>query len=208
MIRQLSFTGQQEQTLPLAGARVTYHPEFFPPATADYYFKLLKTALDWQQVPIVLFGRKLLQPRLIAWYGDAGVAYGYSGNQFQADGWIDPLHEIKNILQQRLGIAFNAVLCNLYRDGRDSMGWHSDDEIDLGAKPVIAAISLGATRPFRLRAKNNSCQSFKLELDHGSLLLMAGDTQQNWQHSLPKIAGYCEPRINLTFRRLPAPARQ
>ncbi len=202
--RQLELSTRDSHSLPLAGASVTYYPDFFPANAADQYFDQLQAGLEWQQFPIFLFGRRLLQPRLIAWYGEPGLTYSYSGNNFIARGWLEPLNEIRQVLQQRLGISFNAVLCNRYRDGRDSMGWHSDDEIELGARPMIASVSLGATRQFRLREKNNKSHSVRLELSHGSVLLMGGDTQKNWQHCLPKTTRLYEERINLTFRRLPS----
>ena len=115
--RQLNLAASQVQQIPLARTTVTYHPEFFSTAAADQYFNQLQAGLQWQQLPIVLFGRHLLQPRLIAWHGDPGVSYSYSGNHFRASGWAEPLGQIRQALQQRLGISFNAVLCNRYRDG-------------------------------------------------------------------------------------------
>ena len=206
--RQLDLPAEQEQYLPLHGASVSYYPGFFPNEIADGYRAGMIEYLDWQQLPIVLFGKRMLQPRLIAWFGDPGVRYSYSGNHFEATGWIEPLGQIRRALQQRLGISFNAVLCNRYRDGRDSMGWHSDDEHELGAQPVIASVSFGAVRQFRLREKGNTSRSVKMELGHGSVLVMAGDTQKNWQHCLPRTKNACAERINLTFRSLPAPCNQ
>jgi alkylated DNA repair dioxygenase AlkB len=193
------------RSLPVRGADLTYYPGFFPAGIPDLYFRELRDGLQWQQVPIVLFGKRMLQPRLVAWYGDPGVTYRYSGASFKATGWLDPLDAIRAALLRELGINFNSVLCNRYRDGRDSMGWHSDDEPELGARPKIASVSFGAERPFHLRAKDRQSTPVKLNLGHGSVLLMAGETQRNWQHSLPKLTRNCGERINLTFRQLAGP---
>lgn len=191
-----------ERSISLSGASLSYYPGFFSESTAGRYFDRLKNRLNWRQLPIVLFGRHMLQPRLIAWHGDRGVSYSYSGNHFEASGWVQPLDQIRQVLVEQFGVSFNAVLCNRYRDGQDSMGWHSDDERELGSRPVIASVSLGATRRFRLRAKADKSQSMKLDLEDGSVLLMSGETQKNWQHCLPKSTAPCGERINLTFRCL------
>lgn len=140
------------------------------------------------------------EPRLSAWYGDA--AYTYSGKTRQPHAWMP----ILDALRQRIEIAcqarFNSVLLNLYRNGQDSMGLHSDDEPELGPEPLIASLSLGAERRFVLRHKTLTDQRHTLTLAHGSLLLMAGRTQHAWKHGLPKAKSVAEPRINLTFRWL------
>jgi alkylated DNA repair dioxygenase AlkB len=204
-VNQPELSGRQEQNLPLQGANVTYHPDFFSCEEADSYFEAIQRQASWRQLPIVLFGKRVLQPRLIAWYGERGIGYSYSGIHFEASGWLSALDMIRHVLREKLGHDFNAVLCNRYRDGGDSMGWHSDDELVLGAQPLIASVSLGETRQFRLRKKSDTSRSYKLDLAHGSVLIMEGDTQKNWQHSLPKVSGDCGERINLTFRLLPDP---
>ncbi len=147
-----------------------------------------------------LFGREHLTPRLCAWYGDPGVRYAYSGQALEPLPWPPALARLRARLQNALGCPFNSVLCNLYRDGTDSMGWHSDDEASLGPRPVIASLSLGAARRFALRHRTRAYRSVALALGHGDLLIMAGDTQHHWQHAVPKTRRPIAPRINLTFR--------
>jgi alkylated DNA repair dioxygenase AlkB len=157
--------------------------------------------LEWQQHQITLFGRSVAQPRLSAWYGDPGTSYRYSGLQLEPLAWQPSLLELKNNLNRQLQYPFNSVLANAYRDGSDSMGWHADNESELGSHPVIAAISLGAVRRFLIR-KTGESQSSGLLLEHGSLLLMKGACQQVYQHSLPKTRLPVGLRISLTFRRI------
>jgi alkylated DNA repair dioxygenase AlkB len=131
----------------------------------------------------------------------------YSRVRFDPLPWTPTVAQLRDDLAARLGVRFNSVLANLYRDGRDSVGWHSDDEPELGATPVIASLSFGATRTFRLRSRATREAALSLDLSHGSLLVMSGDTQRLYQHALPKRAGITAPRINLTFRRIDARAR-
>jgi len=170
---------------------------------AHDYFKRLLRELAWRQTEIAMRGRRVPVPRLDAWYGDPGRDYRYSGAAFAALPWNPTLYAIKVELEQRLGVGFNSVLANLYRDGRDSVAWHSDDEPELGVNPVIASLSLGAERRFSLRHKYNRATSpVRVNLPDGSLLIMAGATQHHWQHQLGKTAHPVGPRINLTFRTL------
>ena len=141
---------------PLPGAMVSYEAGFLGSAEADALLVALLEQIDWQQWPITLFGKQMLQPRLTAWHGDPGIGYGYSGMNFIASGWTPALDELRQRLERGTSAKFNAVLCNRYRDGQDSMGWHSDDEPALGQQPVIASVSLGAERVFRFRAKTGS----------------------------------------------------
>lgn len=184
------------------GGRVEYQPDFLSPSQADRCFARLSSELDWAQRPIVLFGRELMQPRLTAFHGAPGISYRYSGQTMLARPWTPTLTELKERLQRVLGLDFNCVLCNLYRDGRDSMAWHADDEAELGPTPVIGSISLGAARRFQLKPRSGRGERIERILEHGSLLLMAGTLQQHWQHQLPKSLRVTEPRINLTFRRI------
>ena len=141
-------------------------------------------------------------PRRSCWIGDPDASYRYSSTQFAPRPWPPVLRPIRARLQDELGIGFNSVLANLYRDGRDRMGWHRDDERELGAQPVIASISLGAARRFVLKQRADPKVSRAITLPHGSLLLMAGDTQAHYRHALPATAKAVGPRINLTFRRI------
>ncbi|MGI9308589.1 MAG: alpha-ketoglutarate-dependent dioxygenase AlkB family protein [Gammaproteobacteria bacterium] len=176
--------------------------EFLSRAAADRYLDLLRKTVDWQQDTLKLFGREHRIPRLHQWYADEGVTYRWSGLSMQACQWIEPLQDIREQLEAATGERFNSVLVNLYRDGKDSMGWHADDEPELGSQPTIASISLGAERELRLRRKDDNGVTETLSLPHGSLLLMAGNSQHEWQHSLPKRRRVKEPRINLTYRNV------
>jgi alkylated DNA repair dioxygenase AlkB len=153
-----------------------------------------------------MFGRTLMQPRLIRFMGEAGVEYRYSGGRHDAAPWHPALTPLLERLQRACPPGFNCVLLNLYRDGRDSMGWHADDEPELGPRPTIASISLGAVRRFQLRSLAQPRQRFEIQPEHGSLLVMSGSLQDNWQHQVPKTARPVGPRINLTFRRIPSSA--
>lgn len=165
-------------------------------------FARLEGELDWHQGEIVLFGRRRPIPRLQAWYGDPGTRYRYSGQTLSPLPWTRSLTELREHLREDTGIDFNAVLSNWYRDGRDSMGWHSDDEAELGRNPPIASLSLGAVRRFLLRNRAHREQRHELALSSGSLLLMTGPTQHHYQHSVPRTTRPVGARINLTFRRV------
>ncbi len=184
----------------LAGADLRHDAHAYPPATADALFAALQAEIPWQQHRLRIFGREVAAPRLSCWIGDPGAVYTWSRTRFDPLPWTPTVAGLHDDLAARLGIRFNSVLANLYRDGRDSMGWHSDDEPELGAQPRIASLSFGATRCFRLRTRTTRAPALSIDLSHGSLLLMAGDTQALYQHALPKRAGVREPRINLTFR--------
>jgi alkylated DNA repair dioxygenase AlkB len=175
-------------------------PSAFRPDEADELFAELRRTIDWQQEAILMFGRRVLVPRLVAWHGDPGTSYTYSGTLHHPTPWTPALARILDRVSE-LGCArFNAVLLNLYRDGRDGMGWHADDEMELGRDPVIASVSLGATRRFCLRHRKRRNLKLDLPLPHGSLLCMSGATQHHWVHALPKTRAAVGERINLTFR--------
>jgi alkylated DNA repair dioxygenase AlkB len=178
---------------------------FWPdPEAADLY-RQLSAQLAWTRHTVRLFGRELPAPRLSAWHGDATASYRYSGTCHAPQPWTPALVAVRDRIAAALGVEFNGVLGNLYRDGADAMGWHSDDEPELGPAPVIASASFGASRRFALRHRASGRREV-LELGHGSLLVMAGASQRCWQHSLPRTARSCAPRINLTFRQV-GPAR-
>ncbi|RTQ53777.1 alpha-ketoglutarate-dependent dioxygenase AlkB [Hymenobacter gummosus] len=193
------------QPLPLPQADVRLDPAFLPPAAAAALLQELTATVGWRHEPIKLFGKEVLQPRLTAWYGDAGAAYRYSGLTMQPEPWTPALQQLRRRVETACAAAFNSVLLNLYRHGQDSMGWHADDEPELGPAPVIASVSLGAPRRFRLRPRPGTGPAhppLTLELPGGSLLLMQGPTQHYWQHAVPKTAQPVGPRLNLTFRRI------
>jgi alkylated DNA repair dioxygenase AlkB len=181
-----------------------YLPGFIARPEADRLLEDLWRELHWERREIVLFGHRMLQPRLVAWYGDAGAVYRYSGVTLQPRPWPGSLTALRRRVESQSACRFNAVLANGYRDGADSMGWHSDDERELGAQPCIASLSLGAERVFLLRPRQPDAtgvrRSKRVLLGHGSLLLMRGDSQARYQHCLPKTRRPVGPRINLTFR--------
>ena len=188
--------------LPLANAELLMDPAWLAPARADALMRTLREDLDWEVHRIRMFGRWVDSPRLSSWIGDADAGYVYSGARFEPRPWHPALAGLRGELQSALGVDFNSVLANRYRDGRDAMGWHSDDEPELGPQPVIASISLGATRRFAFKHRRDAQQKLTIELAHGSLLLMRGDTQSNYRHALPRTARPVADRINLTFRQI------
>lgn len=164
-------------------------------------FEQLSSAIPWRQDEITLFGKRHRLPRLQAWYGDPGASYRYSGLLLQPTPWQPLLNEIRRQVETLTGLRFNSALANLYRDGNDAMGWHSDDEAELGVDPAIASVSFGASRRFLLRHRRRKDRPrIEILLSDGSLLLMAGPLQTHWQHAVPRSRGVSEPRINLTFR--------
>lgn len=188
-----------ENVLPKDGEAL-YYPRFFSKKDADRLFKALYEQTLWQQDQILMFGKKINQPRLTAWYGDTDKTYCYSGIKMYPHDWTPDLLEIKNKIEEVSKVHFTSVLLNLYRDGQDSMAWHCDDEPELGQNPVIGSVSFGAVRSFKLRHLSEKSLLSKLELTHGSLVLMRGETQHRWEHCVPKTAKNLGPRVNLTFR--------
>jgi alkylated DNA repair dioxygenase AlkB len=188
--------------LPLVDAELAFDPHWLAPAEADALFAALRAQVPWEVHRIRLFGREVASPRLSCWIGDPDASYRYSGVRFEPRPWPDALRPVRRRLEDTLGGGFNSVLANLYRDGRDAMGWHSDGEPELGEHPVIASLSLGATRKFAFRHRQQPQQRLSIDLPHGALLVMSGDTQRFYRHSLPRTARPVGERINLTFRRI------
>lgn len=186
--------------LDLPGADVRYDAHAWPPAQADAILAALLEETPWESHRLTLFGREVEAPRLSCWIGDERAVYTYSRTTFVPKPWTPSIASLRDELQARLGLRFNSVLANLYRDGRDAMGWHSDDEPELGPEPVIASLSFGAERTFRLRSRATRVPALSIELAHGSLLVMAGATQRLYQHALPRRTRVTAPRVNLTFR--------
>ena len=186
----------------LPGAELRFAPGWLAATEADALLAALRGEIHWETHRIRLFGREVDSPRLSCWIGDEGTAYTYSGARFQPHPWPAALLAIRRRLANDLDGAFNSVLANRYRDGRDCMGWHSDNESALGPHPLIASLSLGATRRFVLKHRHDSSRKLELELPHGSLLVMGGDTQRNYRHALPRTTRPVDERINLTFRRI------
>lgn len=175
--------------------------QFYPQAESDQLFARLNTGLAWQEEDIFIFGKWVKVPRLMCWYGDAEAIYHYSGVDHTPQPWTAELQSIRTRLQQYCNCEFNSVLANLYRDGKDSMGCHADDEKELGLNPLIASLSLGDDRIFKLHHKQRQL-NLELNLGHGDLLVMAGTLQHHWRHSVPKTKKPKAPRINLTFRKI------
>lgn len=188
--------------LPLADASLLMDPVWLPATRADALMAQLREGLDWEVHRIRMFGRMVDSPRLSSWIGDPGLGYVYSGTRFEPRPWHPALLPLRAELACLLGVEFNSVLANRYRDGRDAMGWHSDDERELGPCPVIASVSLGATRRFVLKHRREPGRKLGLDLPNGSLLVMRGDTQAHYRHALPRTARALADRINLTFRHI------
>lgn len=189
----------------LADSELLYWPGFMARDRAASLQQLLLEQGQWQQPQIRIYGRQVAIPRRQWWMGDAEARYRYSATLFEPDPWHPAVAAVAAEVGEACGQRFNSVLVNLYRSGADHMGWHSDDEPELGERPVIASLSLGASRRFLLRHKHLGCR-FELPLASGDLLVMAGDTQRYWSHALPKEARVEHPRINLTFRTIVSPA--
>jgi alkylated DNA repair dioxygenase AlkB len=183
------------------GGVITYDPAFLGPQEANQLFDELQSATPWRQEK-TSWGRPL--PRLTAWYADPGLTYSYSGVTHHGLAWTRSLAALRRRVEEEAGDVFNSLLLNYYRDGRDSIGFHADDEPELGRNPVVPSVSLGATRRFVLR-HGRSGERLQFELTHGSLLVMAGTLQHHWKHALPRARGAVGARINLTFRRILTP---
>ncbi len=184
--------------LPKEG-EVYYYPNFFSKADSDRLFKSLIENILWQQDQIKFFGKTHNIPRLTAWYGDNDKSYSYSGIPMNPHPWTRDLVEIKNKIEEVAQINFSSVLLNRYRSGKDSVSWHCDDEPELGINPLIGSVSFGAARTFKFRNLADKSVE-KVELTHGSYILMMGETQHRWEHQVPKTSKALTERINLTFR--------
>ncbi len=194
-------------SLDLPDAEITYYPDFIQ--GQSHYYQTLINDINWQQDTLGLYGRQVLIPRLNAWYGESDADYSYSGLDLTPLPWTKTLLVLKSAVEQQLRARFNSVLANYYRDGADSVAWHSDDEPELGEQPLIASLSFGATRRFSLRSRFSLCNNNEakpspkhLDLAGGSLLVMGGTTQRYWQHQIPKTRRAVAGRINLTFRTI------
>lgn len=192
-----SIAGEQ---LNLPDCEIIYYRDFLDPVRADACFKRLKNEVPWQQDDIKVFGKVYAQPRLTALYANNEKPYSYSNITMYPHKFDDLLMELKQGVEKVSGVKFTSCLLNLYRDGRDSNGWHADNEKELGGNPVIASVSLGATRFFHLKHRDDKNIKYKLPLEHGSLLIMKGATQHHYLHQIAKTKKEVGNRINLTFR--------
>eukprot|EP00928_Gymnodinium_smaydae_P090199 TRINITY_DN7403_c0_g1_i2.p1 TRINITY_DN7403_c0_g1~~TRINITY_DN7403_c0_g1_i2.p1 ORF type:complete len:257 (-),score=36.50 TRINITY_DN7403_c0_g1_i2:79-825(-) len=191
------------------GSEVSYRPDFVSASEAAAWLSELREKVPWEQGHVKLFGKMHPEPRLTCYYGDHGFQYTYSGRTVRPRPWDEcPLvARIRRRVESATGERFNTVLCNRYRNGDDTVGWHADDEKVYGKDPTIASVSLGAVRDFDLREHDNKDgRRIRIRLASGSLLVMSGRTQHFWQHSLPRRKRLQEERINLTFRKIVAPS--
>jgi alkylated DNA repair dioxygenase AlkB len=179
------------------GGLLLYDPAFCDSQEADTLFAWLEAEVPWRQE--VVHGKPL--PRLNAWFADAGLRYSYSGLSHQGAGWLPELAEIKEQVEAASGAVFNSLLLNRYRDGRDSIGFHTDAEPELGTNPAVATVSFGSERDFVLKHRASK-EVLTYRLGHGSLLVMAGTSQHHWLHAVPKSEAPVGERISLTFRRI------
>ena len=181
---------------------VNYYGPVMSLAEARQYQETLIKTIPWKSDELVIYGKRLVTARKVAWYGDAAFSYTYSGTTKQALVWTPELRELKAMVEERAGSTFNSCLLNLYHDGNEGMSWHSDDEKCLGRNTAIASVSFGAERKFCFKHKRKPQKTVSLVLESGSLLVMKGATQTHWLHSLPKSKKITAPRINLTFRSI------
>ena len=202
---QTSFfdTGKEEFNLP--DAEIILYRHFFDLTESNLYFENLLTEVAWEQESILMFGKMTPLPRLTAWYGDPKTSYTYSSLKNEPLPWSEALLEIRQQLSELTDGTFNSVLLNLYRNGSDSVAWHADDEKELGVSPTIASVSFGQTRKFAFKKKDAGTEVLSIDLNHGDVLIMSGETQQNYLHQIPRSAKKMEPRINMTFRSVYTP---
>ena len=187
--------------IPISDADVRYIHDFVPHDQSVHYLDQLLSEVNWQQNKIKMFGKIFDEPRLTAWYGDEGISYKYSGIQLEPTPWSGLLDELKSKVNAAVSTEFNSALLNYYRDGQDSMGYHQDNEPELGVNPVIASLTLGVERTFQLKhITDKTIKRKDIPLRSGSLLIMAGATQHYWKHQIPKTKKAIGPRLSITFR--------
>lgn len=206
---QLSFSFENPQgcidssgrVLSMPDADVVFYQDIFQKDESDKIFEELIENIKWAQDKIKYYGKEVDLPRLTAWYGNRGTTYTYSHISMHPHAWTSTLLYMKNKIEKIARADFNSVLLNLYRNGKDGVSWHQDNEPELGSNPVIASVSFGETRRFQLKHRfKKDLPKVEVDLTHGSLLIMKGGTQQFWQHQIPKTSKQIHPRINLTFR--------
>lgn len=198
----LNLFNQEPINLNLPDAEFIYYPNFFLKEKADIFFETLLKETPWQHDEITIFGKKILQPRLTSLYGNEGKSYGYSNIIMQPHPFNSTLMFIKEEIENKVKEHFTTVLLNLYRNEKDSNGWHADNEKELGGDPVIASLSLGEERVFQIKHNTNKEVKRSIILQHGSLLVMKNGAQIHYKHQIPKASKSKKPRINLTFRNI------
>lgn len=187
------------ETIKITNGEYIYIPDFYGKTMANYYLQQLMNTIEWKQESMNMYGKQIPFPRLTSWYGENDKPYSFSGITLQPHPWSKELLEIKEKIDHKSDANFNSVLLNRYRDGNDSISWHTDAEKELGINPVIASVNFGAERKFQLKHKNTD-EKIEIILKHGSLLIMKGELQHFWKHQVPKTKLKIEERINLTFR--------
>lgn len=200
-MKQPSLFDEQEGLL-FPGDTLEYFPDFLEAHASWKLLDLLQTTVPWRQHTATFYGKSVPTPRLTAWYGEPGRTYRFSGYALHPLPWTEALRDLSRQLEGYTDSRFNTVLLNYYRDGKDSVAWHTDSEPELGERPVIASVSLGQERKFEFRKKDNHSQRYSLVLGNGSLLIMKGALQRDWEHRIPKSSQIMIPRINLTFRQI------
>lgn len=189
-----------QQLLPRDGI-VHYYGRILTPETADAYFKILMETIEWKNDEAVIFGKRIITKRKVAWYGNKDFAYTYSNATKTALPWTEELLALKQLSEEKTGEQYNSCLLNLYHTGTEGMAWHCDEERELKKNGAIASLSFGAERKFAFKHKTSG-ERVDCFLEHGSLLVMKGTTQTHWLHRLPPTKKVLTPRINLTFRSI------
>jgi len=188
--------------LDMTDAEVVFYAHVLTPSEASEVFSVLQAETQWRAEKVFVWGKWHEQPRRVAWYGDAGTEYTYSGSRLQPTEWTATLRQLREKIEALSGSQFNSVLLNYYRNEKDHMGWHSDNEPELGDSPTIASLSLGAARVFQFKRKDKKGGVNSVELTSGSVIVMSGATQRHWVHCIRKETRMHDPRINLTFRQI------
>ncbi len=200
MTTQLSFFKETGQSPGLPKEVLEYHPDLFSEEESAYLLQKFIAESPWQQKVVKMYDKEVITPRLTAWYADADIEDYASLNKSMTNNWTPELLMIKEKVEPIAGVKFNSVLLNYYRDGNDSVAWHSDNEAALGKRPVIASVSFGQVRCFDIRSKKVHTEKYSIRLESGSLMVMKGDLQMNWEHRIAKSVKPMMPRVNLTFR--------
>ena len=190
---------EENKIVQILNGEYLYIPNFFDVPKANEYLKTFKENIIWKQESMNMYGKQVMFPRLTSWYGESDKPYTFSGITLQPHPWTKELLEIKAVIEPVCEVVFNSILLNLYRDGNDSISWHTDAEKELGKNPLIASVNFGAERKFQIR-HNQTQEIIDIHLKHGSLLVMQGELQHFWKHQVPKQKKITEERINLTFR--------
>ena len=199
-MRQLSLFKEAGQSKGLPSELLAYHPDLFDELQAQYLLNKFISESPWTQKKVKMYDKEVITPRLSAWYADPETHDYTSSLKSAPNMWTPELWMIKEKVEEIAGVTFNSVLLNYYRDGNDSVAWHSDNEKALGSRPLIASVSFGQVRTFDIRNKSDYSRKYSIRLESGALMIMKGDLQENWEHRIAKSSKPMNPRINLTFR--------